>query len=304
MKLPVVIALALVLAGALYIRLRWRRSPRAYRAMIALSAGYFVAGALATAWALHSTAPRKAEVASPSGLVAAPLPGVASASSAPAIIPPLDHLPNKYTGKVACVTDGDTVDVALAPNGVVQAVRLEGIDAPESAQAFGSQSTQHLSELISGKTIALECENERSYGRFICKILLPNGEDVCLDQVKAGEAWHYKQYQDEQSLADRAAYAAAECDAMKAKIGLWSQPNPEQLQDFRHGTNSGLLFGPDGCRISSEPTSGAVVGNARSHIFEWRRCPYYSSISPDNQVPFQSPQAAEAASYRPAHNCP
>ena len=55
-----------------------------------------------------------------------------------------------------------------------------------------------------------------------------------------------------------------------------------------------LLFGPDGCRISSEPTSGAVVGNARSHIFEWPACPDYSSISPNNQVPFQSPQAAEA----------
>ena len=91
---------------------------------------------------------------------------------------------------------------------------------------------------------------------------------------------------------------------MKAKVGLWSQSNPEQPQDFRHGTHSALLFGPDGCRISSEPTSGAVVGNARSHIFEWPGCPHYSSISPDNQVSFQSPQAAETAGYRPAHNCP
>jgi hypothetical protein len=117
-------------------------------------------------------------------------------------------------------------------------------------------------------------------------------------------AWHYKQYEDEQSPADRASYGAAECAAMKAKIGLWSQPDPEQPQDFRHGTRSELLFDPNGCRISSEPTSGAVVGNARSHIFEWPACPYYSRISPDNGVPFSSPQAAEAAGYRPAHNCP
>src|ERR1700737_2247972 len=84
---------------------------------------------------------------------------------------------------------------------------------------------------------------------------------------------HYKQYQDEQSPADRTAYATVECAAMKAKIGLWSQPNPVQPQDFRHGTHSALLFGPDGCRISSEPTSGPVVGSARSHIFEWPSCP-------------------------------
>jgi hypothetical protein len=30
---------------------------------------------------------------------------------------------------------------------------------------------------------------------------------------------------------------------MKAKLGLWSDPHPVQLQDFRHGTNSPLLCG-------------------------------------------------------------
>jgi hypothetical protein len=131
-------------------------------------------------------------------------------------------------------------------------------------------------------------------------ILLPNGEDVCLDQVKTVMAWHYKQYQDEQNPLDREAYATAECAAMKAKAGLWNDPHPVQPQDFRHSTNSPLLFDANGCRRSSEPTSGPVVGNARSHIFEWPACPYYSAISPNNQVPFPSPQAAEAAGYRPA----
>jgi len=37
-------------------------------------------------------------------------------------------------------------------------------------------------------------------------------------------AWHYKQYQDDQSPGDRAAYGAAECAAMKAKLGLWRDP--------------------------------------------------------------------------------
>lgn len=47
-------------------------------------------------------------------------------------------------------------------------------------------------------------------------------------------AWHYKQYQDAQSPAERGAYAAAECLAMKARIGLWSDPHPVQPQDWRH----------------------------------------------------------------------
>ena len=49
--------------------------------------------------------------------------------------------------------------------------------------------------------------------------------------------------------------------------------------------------------------AGAVVGNRRSMIYEWPGCPYYGRIG-RNQVSFPSPQAAEAAGYRAAKNCP
>lgn len=291
MNAAIVAALALVVVGAVYISARWRRSPQAHRAMVVLAAGYFVAGALAAAWTLHLAtrrrAPARFDVHYP-------------------FHHPYAHgpLPVGQDGKVVSVTDGDTIDVSLEPKGLVRAVRLYGIDAPEHDQAFGPQSTQHLAALVSGRTVTLRCENRTSYGRLICKVLLADGEDTDLDQLKAGMAWDYRQYQDEQTAADRTVYSAAECKAMKAKIGLWSEPNPIQPQDFRHGTHSQLLLDADGCRRSSEPTSGQVRGNVRSHIFEWPGCPYYSSISPDNRVSFASPQAAEQAGYRPAHNCP
>jgi endonuclease YncB( thermonuclease family) len=264
--------------------------------MIVLAACYFVTGSILGAWVLHFVSPRSPQVPTASPSIAVPAP-VTSATGQPL------NQQNTFSAKVVSITDGDTVDV-LGPDNATYAVRLSGIDAPEHDQAFGTQSTQHLAGLISGKTVTLECENERSYGRLICKILLPNGEDLDLDQVKAGMAWHYKQYEDEQSPGDREAYATAECAAMKSKVGLWSDPHPVQPQDFRHGTNSPLLLDPKGCRTSSEPTSGPVVGNSRSHIFEWPGCPYYDAISPANRVPFRSPQAAEASGYRPAHNCP
>jgi len=297
-NIVITITIVLLVSGAIYVRLRWHRSPQAYRAMIVLAACYFVAGSLVGAWVLHLATPKPREFpATGASIVATTATPVASV--APQSVKAL----NKFSAKVISITDGDTVDV-IGPDNFTYAVRLAGIDAPEHDQAFGAQSTQHLARLISGKSVNLNCENERSYGRLICKILLPSGEDADLDQVKDGMAWHYKQYQDEQSPEDRALYASAECAAMKVKIGLWSDPNPVQPQDFRHGTNSPLLFDANGCRKSSEPTSGPVVGNARSHIFEWPGCPYYSDISPDNRVPFPSPQAAEASGYRPAHNCP
>src|SRR5712692_9441432 len=157
-KSVILIATALVAGGALYSALRWRRSPRAYRAMIAVAVGYFVAGALAGAWAVHLLAPKPAEIAAagPSASVPVPPFPAVTASHAAAGAQP-DYLPNRYSGKVVGVTDGDTIDVATAPAGSVQSVRLAGIDSPESAQAFGAESTRHLSELVSGKGVTLQC---------------------------------------------------------------------------------------------------------------------------------------------------
>jgi phosphatidylserine/phosphatidylglycerophosphate/cardiolipin synthase-like enzyme len=49
---------------------------------------------------------------------------------------------------------------------------------------------------------------------------------------------------------------------------------------------------------------GVVRGNKRSHIYQWPGCSSYDTISVQNRVEFPSAQAAEAAGYRPAHNCP
>jgi len=49
---------------------------------------------------------------------------------------------------------------------------------------------------------------------------------------------------------------------------------------------------------------GSVRGNRRSHIYQWPGCRGYDMIGEGNRVEFSSAQAAEAAGYRPAHNCP
>ena len=49
---------------------------------------------------------------------------------------------------------------------------------------------------------------------------------------------------------------------------------------------------------------GPVRGNRRSMIYQWPGCPYYDAISASHRVEFRNPQAAEAAGFRPAKNCP
>jgi Staphylococcal nuclease homologue len=71
------------------------------------------------------------------------------------------------------------------------------------------------------------------YGRKVGKVLLA-GLDCNLEQVKRGLAWHYKQYQREQSPTDQQSYAAAEIEARAAKLGLWRDAEPVAPWDFRH----------------------------------------------------------------------
>jgi endonuclease YncB( thermonuclease family) len=206
--------------------------------------------------------------------------------------------------KVIGITDGDTIHVLDSTSGEY-VIRLQGIDAPEHNQAFGNRSGQNLGAVVFGKTVRLECLKEESYNHRICKVLLPEGEDVCLDQVKAGLAWHYKQFQYEQSREDRDEYAKAEDAARAAHLGLWSDPSPIPPWTFRHGGGSRLCFDNADHRLACNANyRGPVRGNRRTHIYQWPGCPYYEAISPRNRLQFASAQEAEDLGYRPAHDCP
>jgi endonuclease YncB( thermonuclease family) len=107
------------------------------------------------------------------------------------------------SGRVVRVTDGDTI-VVLDASKVQHKIRLTGIDAPERGQAFGTKSKEHLFDLIAGKSVVVDYNKFDRYGRTLGKVL-QNGEDVNLEQVESGMAWHDKNYQGEQTSADRVA---------------------------------------------------------------------------------------------------
>jgi len=58
--------------------------------------------------------------------------------------------------------------------------------------------------------------------------------DICHQQIKSGLAWHYKKYQNEQSIRDREAYSASEISAQNQQLGLWSDPRPVAPWDYRN----------------------------------------------------------------------
>jgi endonuclease YncB( thermonuclease family) len=137
----------------------------------------------------------------------------------------------ELAGRVVGVSDGDTITVLTASKQSVR-VRLQGIDAPESHQAFGSVSKRALSGLVFGKHVSVRYDTQDRYGRVLGVVYLGN-EDVNLAMVRDGMAWHYKFYARDQSPADRQRYALAEEGAQTARIGLWRDANPTPPWDFR-----------------------------------------------------------------------
>ncbi len=140
------------------------------------------------------------------------------------------------TGRVVGVSDGDTVTV-LDANKRTHKVRLLGIDSPEKSQAFGERAKQSLSDLVFDKQVSVEGGKQDRYGRSLGKIVL-NGQDINLEQIRRGMAWHYKQYARDQSPQDRAAYAEAETTARQQRAGLWQDANPVPPWSFRRAAKA------------------------------------------------------------------
>jgi endonuclease YncB( thermonuclease family) len=77
------------------------------------------------------------------------------------------------TGRVVRVTDGDTIVVLDSAN-TQHKIRLQGIDAPERKQAFGTKSKEHLSDSVAGRFVVVDYNKRDRYERILGKVLLSN----------------------------------------------------------------------------------------------------------------------------------
>jgi endonuclease YncB( thermonuclease family) len=88
------------------------------------------------------------------------------------------------TGKVASGTDGDTARVLDAAN-VQHKVRLDGIDAPERGQPFGTVARDRLASLVMGKAVTVHNDGRDKWGRTLGRIEV-EGQDVNRQMVADG----------------------------------------------------------------------------------------------------------------------
>ncbi len=128
------------------------------------------------------------------------------------------------------MADGDSITVL--DNNTQHRIRLQGIDATEKGQPFSNASRKHLVTLVAGKEVTVKWVKRDRYGRIVGFVIV-DGQDVNLEQVKAGMAWFYRYYQKELSRENRKRYAQAEDQARANKKGLWQDKNPMPPWEWR-----------------------------------------------------------------------
>lgn len=133
--------------------------------------------------------------------------------------------------RVVAVSDGDTITVQFEDKRRIR-IRLQGIDAAERTQPYSQVGRRSLHEMTMGKFVTFDTEKIDRHGRAVAVVRV-KGKDVCLAQIQAGLAWHFKRYEMEQTPEERSAYAAAEAIAKAARRGLWRDDAPLAPWEFR-----------------------------------------------------------------------
>lgn len=154
--------------------------------------------------------------------------------------------------EVVRVIDGDTIEIKSDSG--IQKVRMIGIDTPEKnhpskpVECFAKEASDHLSQLISGKSVSVEADASQDtrdkYNRYLYYIFL-NEQNINQQMISDGYAYEYTyntpyKYQND--------FKKAQISASEADKGLWS---PSTCNGERAAT-------------SSLPTSNAAPAASRA----------------------------------------
>ena len=190
----------------------------------------------------------------------------------------------------ATVIDGDTISIGETR------IRLEGIDAPESAQTCrrkwagswpcGTAATHALAAMLADKPVRCEPRGLDKYGRTLAVCFI-DGQDVNARMVREGHAWAFVRYS--------RSYVQEEALARAGGIGIW-QAETQPAWEFRaHRWTAAEHEAPAGCAIK-----GNVTRNGRIYHMPWS--PWYAQVRIDvdkGKRWFCTEAEAIAAGWRP-----
>ena len=164
------------------------------------------------------------------------------------------------------VVDGDTITVGETR------IRLEGIDAPETAQTCGRKwfgvwpcgtaATEALVQLIGRKPVSCQPRGLDKYGRTLA-VCFVDGHDINAQMVRQGYAWAFVRYS--------TSYVREEAAARAEGVGIW-QGEAMPAWEFRSRRwATAEPQAPQGCAIK-----GNITKHGRIYHMPWS--PWYAQI--------------------------
>jgi len=209
------------------------------------------------------------------------------------------HSPQEIlVGRAAAVHSGDTF--TLETDHKAYKVRLEEVDAPESAQTFGRPAAEFLRELILGRALRVDVAFVDKYGRRVGRVVLAGGTVVNDEVIAHGYGWHYRATPDPDERL-----TALEHYAFHHSLGLWMEKDP--VPPWEHRREAAI---PDAPETLSDVDYDRVlhygiVGNPNTRTYLWPACRGYIKASRiAKPVVFLHRRQAERMGYHPAGRCP
>lgn len=126
------------------------------------------------------------------------------------------------SGRATRIIDGDTLEVQVGQRTL--RVHVNGVDAPEPAQAWGKQAQAALSQLVLGQSVDLEPVGPDS-GKRVTAIVFVGEAEVGAALVSDGNAWADRQDLRPSDIG----LCEVEASAREAHRGLWSLPAAQRI---------------------------------------------------------------------------
>jgi endonuclease YncB( thermonuclease family) len=132
-----------------------------------------------------------------------------------------------WVGKAEAPIDGDTLRIR-DENDKLHKVRIQGIESPEDGQPFFKAARDHLGKVTKGRDLQVTELGKDSTGYTLATIRI-NGQDLRIDILAAGMAWHQR------SVVDDPVLEAEEREAKARHLGLWVDTDPVAPWEWRDG---------------------------------------------------------------------
>lgn len=203
---------------------------------------------------------------------------------------------NTMTGSVVAVSSGDTLTISVNKENFQ--IRLADVDCPEVRQPFFSQALRFTEDRTLGKKIRVNYEMIDSYKRVVGEVILPDGNNLNIELMRAGLAWHYRVKPKPSEILARLEY-----DAWSHKIGLWVEPNPMPPWQFRRDpTVTTPPAGPTDVDYDQIMSYG-LVGDKKNRVYLWPACQEYRIIDQEDLVVFSSLFQATSFGFKKHKSC-